>query len=111
MNRLPAVTLGMWALVGLACERADLTGPPTLRLGRDECAECGMPINEDRCASGMLVVREGRRDHIHFDDLGCMLDFERHGGGGVTVLERFARDYTARTWISAERATFLFTDQ
>jgi hypothetical protein len=40
-----------------ACRTGELTGPPDLRLGRDECAGCGMIISDGRCASAMLIQR------------------------------------------------------
>ena len=39
------------------CDRAPLSGPPELRLGRDECVECGMIINDDRCSSDPCTNR------------------------------------------------------
>jgi nitrous oxide reductase accessory protein NosL len=91
-----------------ACEREPLTGPPELRLGRDECRECGMLIYEDRAAAALLLESPAGREHALFDDIGCMLDFERTPGENETVLARFVRDYAARTWLDADRAAYLF---
>jgi len=109
MNRsLTALLLALPVAAG--CARDELAGPPDLRPGRDECVACGMLISEDRCSSALLVERNGRREHAVFDDLGCMLDYERENDGGFTVIERFARDYDARAWVPAAHATFLFAD-
>lgn len=92
------------------CSPPPLEGPPEVRLGRVECAECGMLISEDRCSSALLIEREGVREHLNYDDLGCMLDDERDGLDGATVVDRFARDYESRTWVRADAATFLFSE-
>ncbi len=100
--------LGVSALT--ACTRDERTGPPTLRLGRDECAECGMAIHEERTAAAMLIDRDGRRDYLLFDDIGCLLDIERSRGTELKVLDRFVHDYAANAWTRAESAVFLCTD-
>ena len=94
--------------IGLSgCDRSQLSGPPELRLGRDECAECGMLINEDRCSSAYLVERGGRRDHALFDDIGCMLDYAHEPPEDVRVIEGFVHDHPTRTWVPAPSAHFL----
>lgn len=91
----------------MGCGRSPLSGPPELRLGRDECVECGMIISEDRCSSAMLVERDGMRDHVLFDDIGCMLDYERESLDGAIVVDRFVHDYSTRAWVRVDAATFL----
>jgi len=99
-------------MVGLsvlpACGRQDLSGPPQIRLGRDECAACGMIISDDRCSSALLVEREGRREHVLFDDLGCMLDQERENGVRDRVVQAFVHDYGTGAWSAADSAVFIF---
>ena len=90
-----------------ACNRAELSGPPELRVGRDQCLLCGMLIAEDRYCAAMLVDRAGRREHVLFDDLGCLADFENDGTPDVTPIERFARDADARAWIVAADALYV----
>lgn len=109
MTRSMLTALGMLAAGMLAaCDRTELSGPPELRVGRDECVACGMLISEDRCSSAMLIVAEGRREHIMFDDIGCMLDYEHEHGGRTPILERFYRDHAARDWTWGDGVTFLF---
>jgi copper chaperone NosL len=103
------IALSLLALTG--CARPPLSGPPDLRLGRDECAECGMLINEDRCSSGVLTEEDGYRAHLLFDDIGCMLDAERGRLSEVTVLERYVHDHATRAWVPADGATYLFADR
>lgn len=99
------------ALILTACGGEDLAGPPQLRLGRDECVECGMLISEDRCSSAMLIQQGGRREHVMFDDIGCMLDWERRGGQDAAVIDRFVHDHASRAWTSAASASFLMADR
>jgi len=89
-----------------ACRRAELSGPPTLRLGHDECAECGMLLSEDRCAGAMLVDTGSGRAHLVFDDLGCLLDY-RDTEGHLAAIEAFVKDYGDRTWLPAADAWFV----
>lgn len=100
---LPAVFAAA-ALV--SCDSAPLTGPPELRLGRVACAECGMIVGEERCAAAMLVDRDGTRERLIYDDIGCMLDDERESNGGA-VIERWVHDHGTRAWVRAETAVFL----
>jgi copper chaperone NosL len=92
------------------CGRGDLTGPPELRLGRDQCAECGMLISDDRFAAAALVERRGVREHDLYDDIGCLLDHGRRGQDGGRVVERFVRDAGTREWIAAADAIFVLAD-
>ena len=96
------------ALLG-ACQSSPISGPPKLRLGRHECAVCGMLVSEDRCSTAHLVDDRGRRDYLFYDDIGCMLDAE-HEGRTPQVLERYVHDYTTRAWIRAEDATYVFAN-
>ena len=89
-----------------ACRRAELSGPPELRIGRDPCAECGMLLGEDRCAAALLVQADGDREHLVFDDIACMLD-HRRTNPALPVLSACVRDYSARDWISADSAWYL----
>lgn len=104
-----AALLALAALLP-ACGRADLSGPPNLRLGRDECIACGMLINEDRCSSALLLERDGHREHALFDDLGCMLDYEHDHAADIRVITRFAHDHDSRAWAPADAASFLMAD-
>lgn len=101
--------LALCALLN-GCEGASSSGPPNLRLGSKECGACGMLVSEDRCSSAMLVRNQGRHEHLFFDDLGCMLDHERDGMPGVTVIERYAHDYDTRAWVDVNAAHFLYAD-
>lgn len=108
MNARVCIALALSATLG-ACSREPLSGPPEVRLGRERCAECGMLIGEERCSAATLVERAGRREHLNFDDVGCLLDFER-GGDDRSIVSRFVRDHETTEWIDAERALFLIAE-
>lgn len=107
-----ATDLGATAilLVSLcACGGRELSGPPELRAGRDECAECGMIIADDRACAALLVEVDGRREHRLFDDLGCLIDFmDARGGGGV--VEGWAVDRAGGEWLAMKGAHYLLAD-
>ncbi len=103
---LPITVLAALTLAG--CTRPPLTGPPELRLGREECAECGMLVSEDRCSSAALIDRDRERLYIFFDDIGCMLDYERTSADDAEILERYIHDYATREWLDADNAAYLF---
>jgi hypothetical protein len=110
VNRPTFFSLFALLAVLSGCARPPLSGPPELRLGRDECRECGMLISEDRCCAALLLERDGVREYALFDDLGCLLDFERTRLDGAVVVDRFARDYAARQWIPAGTAAYLLAE-
>lgn len=111
----PARPLIVGAALGVAfllagCGQQAEVAPPDLRLGREECAECGMLVAEDRCSSALLVELGGRRRHLVFDDIGCMIDHERAGGIEGPILGRWVHDYGTRAWVETGAATFLMAD-
>jgi copper chaperone NosL len=91
------------------CGSEELSGPPTLNLGRDECVECNMIISDDRYAAGMHVLREGRREPLLFDDIGDMFDHERLNAE-LVVIDRYVHDQPSRAWIAAEAATYIYAE-
>lgn len=97
-------------LAASACTEPPLTGPPTIRVGSSQCAECGMIISEERHASALLIDDRGRRDYLLYDDIGCMLDDENDGLDGPTVLERHVHDHQSRAWARADLASFVMVD-
>jgi copper chaperone NosL len=84
-------------------------GPPELRIGHDACAHCGMLLAEDRCAAASIAVVDGESTYLVWDDVGCLLDWMRERPDSKFTAH-FVRDYGARTWIDAPKATFLLTE-
>lgn len=109
-RRAAAIFLALASLTLGGCGRTELSGPPELRAGRDECAECGMLIIDDRFACALLIDRSGRREHALYDDLGCMLDDQADPDPDTRVLEGFVRDHATRAWIPSGVAIVLRAD-
>jgi copper chaperone NosL len=110
-RRLLIVVVAALCAAMSSCQRRVAQGPPEIRLGRDECAECGMMIADDRFAGALLVDGAGERRALVFDDIGCMLDYERRHAPEVAVTGRFVRDGATRAWVGAEGATYLCADR
>lgn len=106
------LALAVTSLVLTGCGQVQISGPPELRVGRDECAECGMLIMEDRCSSGTVITENGSDRVVLFDDLGCM--FTMLGKPHMVELgcgAAWVHDYPTGTWVRAESATYLFADR
>ncbi|MFO0826608.1 MAG: nitrous oxide reductase accessory protein NosL [Phycisphaerales bacterium] len=99
-----ALVAALWA-----CDARPLEGPPTLRLGRDECTECGMSILDAHCAAAAIIARDGGREYVLADDVGCLLDWEREHAD-VEVVSRFVSDHASGTWLAANVAQFVVSD-
>ncbi|MCC6659742.1 MAG: nitrous oxide reductase accessory protein NosL [Phycisphaerales bacterium] len=93
------------------CGGDDLSGPPVLRPGRDQCAECGMSIDDQRFAAALLIERDGRREYLCYDDIGCMLDARFGAGGDLPVREAFVHDHGSLAWVPAGEAAYLAADR
>lgn len=111
---LPARLVALLPLAALcACAEEAPTGPPTIRLGRDECAECGMMIADERASAASLVRLEGHPEHLVWDDVGCLLDWEhkrQQDRDSRDVLERWVHDQETMAWIAAGEATFVVSE-
>lgn len=92
------------ATILLGCGQ-EMSGPPKLRPGMDECAECGMIIDDARFAAAVLVQRAGRREYLLFDDIGCMVRSERARQNAPT--DRFFCDFSTGEWITSTQPSFL----
>jgi copper chaperone NosL len=95
------LTVSILSLAG--CGGTDNTLPEVV-IDRSECAKCRMLISDARFV-GMIKTNE----YLMFDDLGCMLKFDRT----VSAQEKnglWVRDYYANQWIDAGKAVFLRLD-
>ncbi len=103
------VAAACWAAVLGGCGREEPSGPPAIRMGRDECVKCGMSIVEDRYSCGILALDNGHLDYQLFDDIGDMLDHER-ANPGLVIKKRYVHDANTRAWHEAERCTFTYAE-
>ena len=97
------------AVAASGCSRGGAEGPPPLRLGRDVCAACGMMVSEERSACGVVVEKDGEREHAVFDDLGCLFEFERSGEPRVVAV--YAKDRGTGAWVESASAWVLVSDK
>jgi nitrous oxide reductase accessory protein NosL len=87
----------------LGCEPAVTDGPPSIRLGQDLCAHCGMIITDARSAAGSIVEVDGQRSRVLFDDIGDMIDYHARPDA-EPVLRRYVTDFKTRQWVTFEQA-------
>jgi copper chaperone NosL len=100
------------ALLPLAgCAEEDLSGPPEILYGQSVCTQCGMIISDARFASATIVVDDlGRPEVWLYDDIGDMLKNERDLEAS-RVLSRWVHDYNTSTWIRADDALYLRSEE
>ena len=103
------VMLGLALAAALGgCEPAVEVGPPKLRLGRDECTECGMSIVEGRSSAATIATVDGQRAELLWDDIGCLLDWERDNPA-VPVIARYVHDHGNEAWTDALTAHYVMS--
>lgn len=90
------------------CSKRVVEGPPVVKYGQDECALCGMIVNEDRFAAALLIEKDGARSYLHFDDIGDLIQYEEKHH--PAVVSRFVHDFNSRQWTVAEDATFVVSE-
>jgi copper chaperone NosL len=89
----------------------DNNAPPKIAYGRDECAHCGMIINDDRHAAALRATVDGRSQDLLFDDIGDMVAYEREHADRLKVTRRFVHDYETREWRDADAAYYLRSER
>lgn len=99
------------ALLLAGCSRGPQgLGPPDLQLGQTDCAQCGMTVSDDRYAAAVIVeTPAGERIAKIFDDIGCMLSYEREQHDGK-IVARYVKDYSTRGWLPADQALYVHAD-
>lgn len=92
-----------------ACHRTQPSGPPVIRLGLDQCVECGMLVMEEHCSCALLIAEDGQHEYVFFDDLGCLLDYQANRPD-IQVIDTFVRDFKTAAWTSGTNAHYVFSD-
>jgi hypothetical protein len=80
---------------------------PTIRLGEEACATCGMVIDDTRFAAAWIEP-SGREQH--FDDIGCLITM-RDGSPPPDGTRYFVHDYLDQGWLDAGTARFAKHEQ
>ncbi len=94
-----------------SCVEPDADGPPAIRAGHDACVECGMSIVDMGYAASALIDADGRRRHVVFDDMGCLLvwraENDSTSGAHARVLEWWTMTVDRKEWIAADQASYV----
>jgi copper chaperone NosL len=81
--------------------------PPEIHYGEDICDACGMLISDAKFAAA-TVEEDGTA--LKFDDIGDLVSYyAAHPGAKVKAF--FVHDYPSETWLRAENAYFIKSDQ
>lgn len=109
---LSAVIVGGAALLFTGCNRrTEAVAPPDVRYGQVDCAECGMTVSDERYAAALLTRgADGEQVARVFDDIGCMIEFEREHPE-VKVLAPYVKDFESHQWLRADRAAYVQGEQ
>lgn len=100
--------LTLLLLIATACGSEVNTEPvpPVIHYGEDVCEFCGMIISDERFAAG-YITQDGE-PHI-FDDIGNMV--LSHLQKQEEVIAFFVHDYQDKSWLRAEKAYFVLSDE
>lgn len=82
--------------------------PPVIHYGEDICEFCGMIISEERFAASYISA-DG--EEYIFDDLAGMFQAHLQKQGGEEVSAFFVHDYEDSTWIRAETAHYVVSQE
>lgn len=86
-----------------ACSGDDSSSKdPVIRFGAENCAGCGMPIDDRRW---IAAWRSGGKE-LHFDDIGCMVDLARKRSLAASAA-LFVNDQATNTWTDGSSATYV----
>ena len=107
--RLQVLPIVMLVLIA-GCSQRAADGPPLVRYGTDECADCGMILSDERFAAALRVITNGESRDLLFDDIGDMLEYER-ANPTAQVSRRFVHDFDTRQWIDPAAAHFIKSDE
>jgi len=80
------------------------SGPPApaeLDTRTETCGSCRMAVSEARFAAQLVARGE---EPLFFDDLGCLRDFLRAGGGAGRTT--YVADHRTRDWVDATGAVY-----
>lgn len=104
---LPMASLSLLMLA--ACRHQTAITPPQIHYGQDVCTFCQMTIDDPRFAAAIIYrTPSGPQGVVVFDDIGCMLAWQREHTADRTSAA-FVHDYKNRQWIEAAGAWYVRT--
>lgn len=101
MKLLKTIALAVPFLAFFSCEKE---GPKEIVVGKDQCDNCKMTIEDQKYASE-LVTEKGRV--YKFDDVSCLNSFATSNTDKVTGAKTYVVDYPSGKFIDFEKATFI----
>jgi copper chaperone NosL len=105
INSLPVIiAIALVAILAGGCSGTEVK--PVDIYPEDMCAYCRMAFSDQRYASEVV---SDRGEAFKFDDIGCMVDFQRMHKE-VLVAAIFYKDFGTKRWISAVQATIVETN-
>lgn len=100
-----ATVVGAGAAIGIGMasndEKAE-AAEPTIRVGEEPCASCGMIIDDMRFAAAWIAP--GGKES-HFDDIGCLVE-HRKDHEPKEGARFFIREYNGERWLDAVQAHY-----
>lgn len=110
MNRRThwAVGLMLACMMVSGCGRGPTDGPPAVRLGDDQCVQCGMIISDERFATATIVAGPRGPEPRLFDDFNCQVNFEVEHPE-LAVEARWAHDQGTLAWFNAATGSFIIS--
>lgn len=107
MDRWKLLLVATLAFILAACGTAANAepAPPDIHYGEDVCEFCGMIASEERFAAAYLTA-DGH--HHVFDDIGDLVKSHLQLQEDVTAF--FVHDHDDKSWIRAETATFVLSE-
>lgn len=105
--RLIAILTVFILLVIAGCRRQQSLKIPRISYGQDACAFCHMTIDDPRFAAALIYRNQtGQQRTAIFDDIGCMLAWQREHPTDTTVVG-FVHDFKTSRSITATKAWYL----
>lgn len=100
------------ALVVAGCNRQTALVPPHIHYGLETCADCKMIINDAHYAAALAwrATPDAPAEIAMFDDIGCLLAWQRHHAA-VQVAAMWVKDVQTAAWLNAPSAVYLKSDR
>jgi copper chaperone NosL len=74
----------------------------------DMCSFCRMAISEKKFAAEIITQND---EVLKFDDIGCMLNYQKTSVGKSKAAAVFVMDYATMNWIKADEAFFVHSEK
>jgi copper chaperone NosL len=111
MKQITLLVLLLLVLVACTAPAVEPSIPPMIAYGEDVCDQCGMIIEDERFAAGLVVeVAPDRYEHRIFDDIGDMFAYVEEADVQSSIAAYYVHDYASLAWIDARQAIFVHAE-